>query len=48
MSLDTHRACAALNTSMPLVRDGLRRLVEQAEQGIPSRLRAAEQVPAAA
>jgi len=48
MSLATHRIRRALNRAMPLLRDGLYRLAEQAEQGLPSRFRAAEPIPAAA
>ncbi len=47
-SLATHRARGALATPMPLVRDGLKRLAEQAEQGTPSRLRIVEPIPTAA
>lgn len=47
-SLDTRRACAALQTPMPLVREGLGRLAEQAEQGFSARMHAMRYTPTAA
>lgn len=41
-SLVTRRVSVALKTPMPLVRDGLKRLAEQAEQGFASQLHASE------
>lgn len=41
-SLVTRRVSTTLKTSMPLVRDGLKRLAEQAEQGYASQLHATE------
>lgn len=47
-SLNTHRAQTALQLPMPLMREGLRRLVDQAGEGYSTRLRAKTYLPTAA